>query len=235
MMALLALLGFTGSGGCGGTLACRVEHPRAPDVVLVLGHSLVNGNGSDSFYGGVEVPSGITYRHAGTTQTSWVAAPSIAPYLAVRMARPATIIMRGQGGATIATIGGSLWTSAQADCAALGVVPDRVVVWSGENDTGTTGARDAYPTTLETLLDSIEDTYPSAEIDVVQIAGDDSSMVYATEVRASQAAVVAAEPARRHLVDPRPGQPQLQTDRVHLVGGSGGGNDVVARLIVAGW
>lgn len=235
MTALLTLAAWTSAGACS-LPYCAPVHPRAPDVILFLGHSIINGNGDDAYFGDRPVPEGVTYRHAGTTRTTWVTAPSIAPYLVARMPRPCTVVVRGQGGATMAQIAGTHWTNAQADLSALGVVPDRVVVWSGENDTGTTIARDAYAATLETLLDSIEDTYPSAEIDVVQSLGDAGTMVYIADIRAAQASVVAAEPARRHLVDPRsPGWAPLQTDRVHLVPGPGGGNDVVARLLMGVW
>lgn len=214
---------------------CAVEHPDAPDVVLMLGHSLANGNGDDAYFGGEPLPDGVTLVRGGSTLTEWPAAPSAVPYLVARMPRPCTVVVRAAGGATISQIGGTHWTSAQSDLAALSLVPDRVIVWSGENDTGTTIARDAYPTTLETLLDSIEDTYPSAEIDVIQITGDSGTMVYATEVRAHQSAAVALEPTHRHLVDPRLGNALLQTDRVHLVGGVGGGSEVAARQMVGGW
>mgnify|MGYP003424861092 FL=1 len=233
MIAAL-LLAAWGSTSCPVPF-CAVAHPRAPDVVLVLGHSLANGNGDDANFGDWPLPAGVSLVHGGSTRTTWPSAPSVVPYLAARMARPCTFVVRAAGGATISQIGGTHWSGAQADLATLGLTPDRVVVWSGENDTGTTIARDAYAATLETLLDSIEDTYPSAEIDIIQIAGDSGTMVYATEVRAHQAAAVALEPARRHLVDPRPSNPLLQTDRVHLVGGVGGGSEVVARLLVGAW
>lgn len=234
MIALWSLVAWTSAGSCS-LPYCAPVHPRAPDVILFLGHSLINGNGDDAYFGDQPVPSGVTYWHAGSPLTAWATAPSIAPYLVARLPRPCTVVVRGQGGAAMATIGGALWTSAQADLTTLGVVPDRVVVWSGENDTGTTPLRDAYQASLETLLDSIETVYPSAEIDVVQILGDSGSMVYATEVRASQAAAVAEEPARRHLIDPRVVQAQLQSDRVHMLAGPGGGNDVVARALMGVW
>lgn len=233
MIAAL-LLAAWGSSSCIVPF-CTVEHPDAPDVVLVLGHSLANGNGDDASFGDTALPSGVTLVHGGSARTTWPTAPSVLPYLAARMPRPCTFVVRAAGGATMAQIGGTHWTGAQADLATLGVQPDRVIVWNGENDTGTTIARDAYPATLETLLDSIEDTYPSAEIDVVQIAGDSGTMTYAAAVRTHQSDAVALEPARRHLVDPRTVYPLLQTDRVHLVGGFAGGSHAVGRLLTESW
>lgn len=238
----LALLGFGPSVGdvqrqppCD-RLTCSSEHPDAPGVVLWLGHSIVNGNGSDARWSGLPVP--CRYRHAGTDYTAWLDAPSVPPYLVARMARPCTIVVRAAGGAEIGAVVNTHWPAAQADLAALGATPDHVYLWIGENDAADSGEHAAFVAALEPLLDSIETTYPSAHIYLIETVPSETAFpgTYLDEIRAEQVAAQAREPATRTLVLTRsPSVVPLQADNVHLRPHVNGGNDVVAQRIMEVW
>lgn len=205
----------------------------APDVLLIVGHSLVAGNGDDAQYSGRRLPPGVTVRSQGSTLTTWAAAPSIVPYVVDHLPAGATVVQRGVGGSSVDDWTATHWATAAADVTTAGAGdPDAVVVWLGENDVSTAGEVATFATQYPALLSTIEAAYPAAHLYLVQVAAADTLTAYVDDVRALQAAEAGAG---RTVLDPRTASPDLQVDGVHLTGGVDGGSDDVAHLIVDAW
>lgn len=218
-------------------VALPSPHPAAPTTILFLGHSIINGNGSDPTYGGASIPAWVTYRKQGSTLTAWPSAPSLVPYVVEHLdpVAGATIVTRAAGGATWAQVMSTHWPAAVSDWTSLGATPERIVIWGGENNCGSQALADALSANAAADLATISATYPDAVLDVV-LPATPLTEPYVSQVRSALAAAVALDPTHRVLVDPRsPAVVPLQTDRVHLLPGRYGGNDVVADQLAENW
>lgn len=218
-------------------VALPSPHPAAPTTLLFLGHSILNGNGTDPTYGGGAIPAWVTYRKQGSTLTAWPSAPALVPYVVEHLdpVAGATIVTRAAGGATWAQVFSTHWPAAVSDWTSIGATPQRVVVWAGENNCGSQANADALSASAATDLATISATYPDAVIDVV-LPATPLTEPYVSQVRSALTAAVALDPTHRVLVDPRaPAWVPMQTDRVHLQPGRFGGNDVMADRLTEGW
>lgn len=212
-----------------------VPDPAGPSTLLLIGHSGIQGNGSDPTYGGSSIPAWLTLVRDGALLTAWPAAPTIAPYLAEHLDPmvDATVVTRASGGASLATISGVHWPAAVSDWSALAAAPELVVAWAGEGNCSTAALRDAFVAGFDPWLDSIHATYPDARVAVVQV--HPIGCVYGADLVAAQAAACASDD-RRVCVDPRtPTFAPIQADKVHALPGRFGGNDMIADRVASAW
>jgi len=183
--------------------------PDSPSVALVLGHSIAHGVGAtDTVYGGVTLPAGISVRDGGVNLSAWPDSsgtgpdPGVLPYLAANMGT-GTIIRRATNGQILSGVETTELPNAIADCTALGIDRRDVtlcVLMIGENDAQNGAESAAYAARIGQTCALIEAAFPNVRIVVQNMRTEDASYSEFAVIRAANVSAVAAR-ATRALAD----------------------------------